>query len=281
MLRHTADSRSWTARDSRCLARLFRSALGFFATQPAENIGQNQPWKQQTLAKFKSKGVISQPCLTSLLKFLKGDFSARDFLNSPKITHTSGWRMRYPCFPICVGVQSPIGSPYSRVFIYPVQGLLMKAGDDHPPTQGVYTLALLWGILQIRMRDNQRRKSINVFGRGDVLRMEVRCHQLRTWGFRMVTWEMFICFFFQKITHTHTPTKTKTTKIREGLSSKKMVTKGRASTINWVLLGNLVKVPGRCDLQWDHYTRVTGNLTMPWMDMNGIYMYVPYHAISH
>eukprot|EP00434_Breviolum_minutum_P033768 symbB.v1.2.029881.t1/scaffold3317.1/size59186/2 len=30
------------------------------------------------------------------------------------------------------------------------------------------------GILQIRMRDNQRRKSINVFGRGDVLRLEVR-----------------------------------------------------------------------------------------------------------
>ena len=162
----------------------------------------------------------------------------------------------------------------------------MKAGDDHPPIQGVYTLALLWGILQIRMRDNQRRKSINVFGRGDVLRLEVRRHQLklRTWGFRnfrMVTWEMFICFFFPK-KHTHHP-KTKRTKIREGPSSKKMVTKGRASTINWVLLGNLVKVPGRCDLQWDHYTRVTGNLTMPWMDMNGIYiyMYVPYHTISY
>lgn len=30
------------------------------------------------------------------------------------------------------------------------------------------------GILQIRMRDNQRRKSINVLGRGDVLRLEVR-----------------------------------------------------------------------------------------------------------
>eukprot|EP00435_Cladocopium_sp_Y103_P038814 s494_g10.t1 len=30
------------------------------------------------------------------------------------------------------------------------------------------------GILQIRMRDNQRRKNINVLGRGDVLRLEVR-----------------------------------------------------------------------------------------------------------
>lgn len=62
----------------------------------------------------------------------------------------------------------------------------MKGGDDHPPIQVFYTLALLWGILQIRMRDNQRRKSINVFGRGDVLRLEVRRHQLK-----LVNSEMF------------------------------------------------------------------------------------------
>lgn len=153
----------------------------------------------------------------------------------------------------------------------------MKGGDDHPPIQGVYTLALLWGILQIRMRDNQRRKSINVFGRGDVLRLEVRRHQLklRTWGFRMVTWEMFICFFFKR-THTN---KNQNNKNQRRPVIQKDVTKGRASTINWVLLGNLVKVPGRCDLQWDHYTRVTGNLTMPY-HTNILFCISTHHTLS-
>lgn len=277
MLRHTADSRSWTARDSRCLARLFRSALGFFATQPAENIGQNQPWKQQTLAKFKSKGVISRPCLTSLLKFLKGDFSARDFLNSPKITHTSGWRMRYPCFPICVGVKVQLVPPIVGFLYTQYRDCLWKLGMTIPQHKEFTP----WHFCEAFSR--------SVCGTTSVARAStsLAVAMCCAWKWGATSWELggwkgwflgdVYLFFFSK---KNTPTKNNNKNQRRPVIQKD-VTKGRASTINWVLLGNLVKVPGRCDLQWDHYTRVTGNLTMPWMDMNGIYMYVPYHAISY
>ena len=76
-------------------------------------------------------------------------------------------------------LQSPMFEKFGRIFDakekYP-----MNIHNSIPPVWNpwnprcVFHPEIAVGILQIRMRDNQRRKSINVLGRGDVLRLEVR-----------------------------------------------------------------------------------------------------------
>ena len=277
MLRHTADSRSWTARDSRCLARLFRSALGFFWYTASRKYWTKSTMKATNTCKVLKEGVISRPCLTSL-KFLKGDFSARDFLNSPKIARTH------------VGVQSLIGSHYSRAKKYTRMIAYERWGWPWFPIQVFYTLALLWGILQIRMRDNQRRKSINVLWPWRCVAPGSEAPPVEACQFRNVLklrtgvlgWYFRRCLsvFFSKKTHTNKDQNNKNQRrpviqqdghkrpsLNYQLGPVGQLSEGTGTRQMWLTVGSLDS---------GHW-----NLTMPWMDMNGIYMYVPYHAISY
>ena len=92
------------------------------------------------------------------------------------------------------------------------------------------------------------------------------CFEVENLGFRMVFRR---CLLFLK---KHTTNK----------NNSKNPTRGQASTINWVLLGRLSEgTRHQATYSGIIMLRVTGNLTMPWMDMNGIYMYCMYHIIPY